>query len=145
VTPVHSWKGTFKGQPALFKFTSVTGHVYNIDFTQEFNSWEIDPLRLFSAPTKKMEANPKMHLCRHLQSESKGADYLVLWLDCDREGENICFEVMENCVPKMKQPTNQGKMSHVYRAKFSGIFAHRMKLSCKTAIHIVLHCSYHRH
>lgn len=62
-----------------------------------------------------------MHLCRHLQNESKGVDYLVLWLDCDREGENICFEVMENCVPKMKQPANQGKMSHVYRAKFSGI------------------------
>jgi hypothetical protein len=36
---------------------------------------------------------PQMHLCRHLQTEARGCDHLVLWLDCDREGENIAFEV----------------------------------------------------
>lgn len=37
------------------------------------------------------------------QEEAKGCSYLVLWLDCDREGENICFEVMQNVVPNLKK------------------------------------------
>lgn len=34
----------------------------------------------------------KAHIRRHLSQEARGYGNLVLWLDCDREGENICFE-----------------------------------------------------
>ena len=51
-----------------------------------------------------------------LASESKGSDFLVLWLDCDKEGENICFEVIE-CVNE----SNKLKKSNILRAHFSSI------------------------
>jgi DNA topoisomerase IA len=72
---------------------------------------------LFFARVRKVEANPQAHIPKHLQKNAKGADVLILWLDCDREGENICFEVIENTQNWMK-PNAQ-----IYRARFSGKFS----------------------
>ncbi|KAI9314572.1 DNA topoisomerase [Dichotomocladium elegans] len=130
-TPVHEWKGTFREEPAQYKFTSVTGHVYNVDFTAEYNSWDIDPLRLFSGRIRKTEANPKMRLTQHLHTEAKGVDYLVLWLDCDREGENICFEVIENCLPAMARGAT---MAQVLRARFSAITAQDVRRAMENLV-----------
>ena len=44
----------------------------------------------------------------------------MLWLDCDREGENICFEVIEVTLGHMRGP-KESLMGRVYRAKFSAI------------------------
>lgn len=41
----------------------------------------------------------------------------MLWLDCDKEGENICFEVMDAVLPVMKRSASD----RVFRAKFSSI------------------------
>lgn len=58
---VHEWRGTFRGEPASFKMTSVIGHVYSLDFPPAYNSWDrVDPLELFDAATVKSEANPKV-------------------------------------------------------------------------------------
>lgn len=37
---VHSWNGTFMGMHAMFKMTSVIGHVLSVDFPSEYQSWE---------------------------------------------------------------------------------------------------------
>lgn len=116
---VHEYEGEFYGQKAWFKVTSCAGHVYNIDFPPEFNAWDrTDPLTLYGARTVKNEANPKLRMPKHFQDESKGCTYLVLWLDCDREGENICFEVMQNVVPNLKKLPGE---QQVWRAKFSSL------------------------
>jgi hypothetical protein len=37
-----------------------------------------------------------MRIVKALQTEAKGADYLVLWLDCDREG-GACVQQLRPC------------------------------------------------
>lgn len=116
---VHEYEGDFYGQKAWFKVTSCAGHVYNVDFPPEYNVWDrVDPLSLYGAKTVKTEANPKLRMPAHFQKEAKGCSYLVLWLDCDREGENICFEVMENVVPNLSPLHGE---QQVWRAKFSSL------------------------
>ena len=120
--PVHEFRGRFMREPdAFFKFTSVCGHLTSVDFPPKFNNWDrIDPLevfhffskfslsiklvlkvstfsfpKLFDAEIVKKEATPNLRLFKHLQIEAKNSHYLVLWLDCDKEGENICFEILD--------------------------------------------------
>ncbi|BFG15548.1 hypothetical protein CerSpe_018250 [Prunus speciosa] len=57
----------------------------------------------------------KAHIRRHLSQEARGYGNLVLWLDCDREGENICFEVMD-CTGH----SNETRI-RIYRARFSSV------------------------
>jgi DNA topoisomerase-3 len=135
---VHQWDGNFRGVPATFKMTSVIGHVLSIDFPSDYQSWEkVDPGTLFEAPTVKSEANPKARVCRHLQSEAKNCDALVLWLDCDREGENICFEVIDNTEKWMRPKDSLHpalRKDRIFRAKFSAISAAEIKGAMKNLI-----------
>ncbi|KAK7933693.1 hypothetical protein WMY93_004589 [Mugilogobius chulae] len=90
-------------------------------FVGKYNNWDkVDPAELFSkAPTEKKEANPKLNMVKFLQVEARGCDYVVLWLDCDKEGENICFEVLDAVQPVL---TKSGlREQTVFRAKFSSI------------------------
>ena len=62
----------------------------------------------------------------HLAKESKGIDFLVLWLDNDREGENICFEVMDVVEPNMKR-LPVGFSRNIFRAHFSSLAKQDLK------------------
>ncbi|KAM7280627.1 hypothetical protein ACFE04_007761 [Oxalis oulophora] len=114
---VHEFDGKFLGQNVHYKVTSVIGHVFSVDFPAKYQDWATtDPMDLFQAPVLKSESNPKAHVSRHLNQEARGCGQLVLWLDCDREGENICFEVME-CTGFQENDSRR----RVYRAKFSSV------------------------
>ncbi|MQM17056.1 hypothetical protein Taro_050021 [Colocasia esculenta] len=116
-TDVHEFDGTFQGSHAHYRVTSVIGHVFCVDFPSKYQNWDVtDPIDLFQAPTLKSESNPKAHICRHLHQEARGCGYLVLWLDCDREGENICYEVIE-CTGINESEVGK----RIYRARFSSV------------------------
>lgn len=62
---------------------------------------------------------PKLRMPAFLAAEAKGCDNLVLWLDCDKEGENICFEVMNSVAKSLNG--NVFSNTVTYRARFSAI------------------------
>jgi DNA topoisomerase III len=132
VCSVHEWQGHFKNESVRFKMTSVCGHVMSLDFPGFYNSWDrVDPVELFNCPTEKKEATAKLRMPAFLSQEAKGCSYLVLWLDCDKEGENICFEVMDAVQGNIQ---NVFSSEVTYRAKFSAITDKDIKFAMNNLI-----------
>ena len=113
-----TFDGSFQGAKARFTVSAVAGHVYTSDFLRQHNKWDaIDPVELYDVPIVKLEAMRKMKMPQLIQKLAKGKDILCLWLDCDSEGENICYEVIYNALPYM----NKKNYQQIFRAKFSSL------------------------
>ena len=54
----------------------------------------------------------KLDIKKTLEEEARKCQWLVLWLDGDREGENIAFEVVEVC-------SSVNSHLNIWRARFS--------------------------
>ncbi|XP_012287249.1 DNA topoisomerase 3-alpha isoform X2 [Orussus abietinus] len=95
--------------------TSVSGHLLGYEFVGSYRRWEgCHPLSLFDALVVKQCIQNYADIKKTLEREVRNCQALVLWTDCDREGENIGFEIIQVCraiKPGIK----------IYRAKFSEI------------------------
>ncbi|CAD8174816.1 unnamed protein product [Paramecium octaurelia] len=96
--------------------TSVTGHLKSLKYPQKYQSWEKwDPIIILKeAEIENNISTDKQNLELNLKNFASICNRLILWLDCDREGENIAFEVMEVC--REANPNIQ-----VNRAHFSAV------------------------
>lgn len=103
----------FHGYQANVKMTSTLGHIYKQDFGPEVTRNQIE--ELFEAEVVNSEANPEKRIPKMLSEIGKGADSLILWLDCDLEGEAICFEVIDCVKNVMVKPPSGNVMDVVYR------------------------------
>ncbi|XP_029663967.1 DNA topoisomerase 3-alpha [Formica exsecta] len=96
--------------------TSVSGHLLGYEFTGAYRKWQgCHPLSLFDAPvSKQCSEESYIKIKKTLEREIQSCNALIIWTDCDREGENIGFEIIQVC--QAIKPNIR-----VYRAKFSEI------------------------
>lgn len=97
--------------------TSVAGHLNGVDFDGQQYGWgKSDPFTLFNAPLiETMDKNQKQ-IASNIRKEARNADILMIWTDCDREGEYIGWEIY--------QQARQGNRSLVDNNVYRAIFSH---------------------
>lgn len=114
------------GQNVTVTMTSVSGHLLALEFKAQFQKWHsCNPVLLFDAEVEKYCPENMKQIKRTLEKEVRQCQALVIWTDCDREGENIGFEVIDVC--KAIKPNVQ-----VFRAKFSEITPNSIRRACET-------------
>eukprot|EP00268_Persea_americana_P023586 TRINITY_DN23151_c0_g1_i5.p1 TRINITY_DN23151_c0_g1~~TRINITY_DN23151_c0_g1_i5.p1 ORF type:complete len:712 (+),score=128.06 TRINITY_DN23151_c0_g1_i5:130-2265(+) len=112
---IFEFEYTIRSQACHMLVTSVTGHLMELDFDERYRKWySCDPSDLYSAPVRKHVPQDKVDIKRCLEEEARKCQWLILWLDCDREGENIAFEVVEVC-------TAVNHHLNIWRARFSAL------------------------
>ncbi|OQS54792.1 Top3a [Ecytonucleospora hepatopenaei] len=109
---------TFDYENDKMIFTSVVGHLYDSEFPPEYKNWNTcDEFELFDAEIIKSIKEDLKGIKENIQNLSKNAQLVIIWTDCDREGENIGFQIK----------TLINKKIVVKRARFSGISKHEIK------------------
>ncbi|XP_029688056.1 DNA topoisomerase 3-alpha [Takifugu rubripes] len=123
---IYEYEYHLFGQNVTVLMTSVSGHLLGLEFKTPFQKWHsCSPVLLFDAEVEKYCPENMVQIKRTLEKEVKQCQLLIIWTDCDREGENIGFEIIDVC--KAVKPNIQ-----VLRAKFSEITPNSIRRACDT-------------
>jgi DNA topoisomerase-3 len=93
--------------------TSVLGHITNIDFPPAYSWNKCVPGKLFTAPI--IEVVSKKDVYKNIASEARNATNLMIWTDCDREGEFIGHEIFQ--AAQLGNP--RLRVDEIWRSQFS--------------------------
>ncbi|GAA96385.1 uncharacterized protein L969DRAFT_89097 [Mixia osmundae IAM 14324] len=119
-----------EGYPGFTDFvvTAVVGHLTANDFDDAHRGWRsCDAFDLFDAPIITFIPPKLKDVARNLQNEARTAQILMIWTDCDREGEHIGWEVQNVCLKVNPRLV-------VLRARFSAIIANQIHQACQHAV-----------
>lgn len=94
---VFEWRRRFMGVDKKHRSIALRGHLLQLDFDTQWRSWsKVQPKDLIRAARVSKSVRDGMRsLQQLLQNEARAASAVVLWLDCDREGENIAAEARD--------------------------------------------------
>ncbi|CAK8696344.1 unnamed protein product [Clavelina lepadiformis] len=105
--------------------TSLSGHLLNYNFVGSYRKWSsCHPLSLFDAEIEKSVTENMNNIKKTIEKEIRSCQALLIWTDCDREGENIGFEIIDIC-------QNVKPSISIYRAKFSEITERSVNNACR--------------
>ncbi|KAG8549824.1 hypothetical protein GDO81_019626 [Engystomops pustulosus] len=122
---IYEYEYHLFGRDVSVFMTSVSGHLLALDFQGHLKSWHsCNPVSLFDAEVEKFCPNDFLNIKKTLEREVRQCQALIIWTDCDREGENIGFEIIQVC--KAVKPNLQ-----VYRARFSEITPRSIRAACE--------------
>ncbi|KAH6850274.1 DNA topoisomerase [Chaetomium sp. MPI-CAGE-AT-0009] len=95
--------------------TAVKGHLTGVEFPPDYKQWEYPPPdRLFDAPVLTVISSDNTAIAKNIEDQARRADALVIWTDCDREGEHIGSEI--------RSAARKGNSNiQVKRARFSNV------------------------
>ncbi|XP_041777511.1 DNA topoisomerase 3-alpha [Anopheles merus] len=125
---IYEFSYNLHGQSIQMIMTSVSGHLLTHEFLPSFRGWHsCSPEDLFDAPVRKNCPEQYEKIKKTLEREVRGCSALIIWTDCDREGENIGYEIIEVCRAVKPQ-------LRVFRAKFSEITAPSIKRAIENLV-----------
>ena len=128
-SPVLCFESKFKDFIANIKITSADGPLYNINFSESWDLSKVDPKNLFTEETVKVPLSKT--LCKHIQLVSRKTDVLVLWTDMSSEGENICFQIIDNVKSNLPSPNED----YIFRAKYSSLASKDVQETFDNLVH----------
>lgn len=124
---VKNYDFVYPQMNAQFTVTAVAGHVMEHDFEAQYRAWNsCEPFALFDAPIEEKVSSNSKDIEQNLMQQARGADELMIWTDCDREGEHIGSEIKKIC-------RKANPRIRVTRARFSAIIAR-----CVSSFHVYL-------
>lgn len=95
---IFEFEADLNGQRSKMVMTSVSGHLLAVGFITAFKGWNnCNPEQLFEAPIHTYCPEQFVKIKKTLEREIRTCDGLIIWTDCDREGEHIGFEIIDVC------------------------------------------------